>query len=570
MKKTAITLLLVVMGAGAEAQTMYDALRYSENNYEGTARTMAMGNAFTALGGDLGSVTINPAGSAVARYSQFTITPGVAISVNSSGGTSQDYFQTTYKTPMGKFSLPNIGFSVNFDTHRTSGIKNWALGFTVNKTNTYNNDLYTRGLNSTTTFSGALATFAAGILVDDLILTDSYDPYPDSRIPYDVILGYEAGIIQPPGETQIVDGNEVLKYPDTYIGVAENYDIINEGDAENEFISAGLPADASIEQIYSRRILGAKYDYVFNFGANVSDVVYFGANLGITSLNYSQEYYIREMSGGDASDYSMFQTKFNSLRYNNVYSASGVGVYGKFGIIVTPGNGLRLGAAIQTPTAMSIQERWSASAEMTTYDETYGNGDAETPESEYEYNLTSPFRFNVGAAYTFGDFAVISADYEMANYRGMFIHEANTNDNTQFETLNEDIRDFMGAQHMFRLGAEVRPASSFAIRAGYGLTTSPEKVEDEGGRLVYLQKLADKPGRTMSHRFSFGLGYSSSGSFFADLALQATRYADEYIYPYDYYYLDGENVFIDPTVNTPEILSRRWLINVALTLGFRF
>ena len=74
----------------------------------------------------------------------------------------------------------------------------------------------------------------------------------------------------------------------------------------------------------------------------------------------------------------------------------------------------------------------------------------------------------------------------------------------------------------------------------------------------------------MSHRFSFGLGYSSSGSFFADLALQATRYADEYIYPYDYYYLDGENVFIDPTVNTPEILSRRWLINVALTLGFRF
>ena len=172
MKKTAITLLLVVMGAGAEAQTMYDALRYSENNYEGTARTMAMGNAFTALGGDLGSVTINPAGSAVARYSQFTITPGVAISVNSSGGTSQDYFQTTYKTPMGKFSLPNIGFSVNFDTHRTSGIKNWALGFTVNKTNTYNNDLYTRGLNSTTTFSGALATFAAGILVDDLILTE--------------------------------------------------------------------------------------------------------------------------------------------------------------------------------------------------------------------------------------------------------------------------------------------------------------------------------------------------------------------------------------------------------------
>ena len=63
MKKTAITLLLIGMAVCAEAQTMYDALRFSENNYEGTARTMAMGNAFTALGGDLGSISINPAGN---------------------------------------------------------------------------------------------------------------------------------------------------------------------------------------------------------------------------------------------------------------------------------------------------------------------------------------------------------------------------------------------------------------------------------------------------------------------------------------------------------------------------
>ena len=63
MKKTALILLLGTAAVGMEAQTMYDALRFSENNYEGTARTMAMGNAFTALGGDLGGITINPAGS---------------------------------------------------------------------------------------------------------------------------------------------------------------------------------------------------------------------------------------------------------------------------------------------------------------------------------------------------------------------------------------------------------------------------------------------------------------------------------------------------------------------------
>jgi len=79
MKKIALVSLLAFAAAGAGAQTIGDALQFSEYNYYGTARTIAMGNAFTALGGDLGSIGINPAGSAVARYSQFTITPNVSI-----------------------------------------------------------------------------------------------------------------------------------------------------------------------------------------------------------------------------------------------------------------------------------------------------------------------------------------------------------------------------------------------------------------------------------------------------------------------------------------------------------
>ena len=543
---------------------MYDALRFSENNYEGTARTMAMGNAFTALGGDLGSISINPAGSAVARYSQVTITPGVAISANTSGGTSPDYFQRNYRTPMGRFSMPNIGFTINFDTYRSSGIKNWSLGFVVNRTNTYNDNMYVKGLNSNTSFAGAVASLAHayGIDVNNLILTDTYDPYYDSNIPFDVILGYESGIIDPIGG---IDNNDKeFTLPGEYAGGNENYYLTEDSQNPGSYFIDYLGLDDNtIEQVYSRRILGNKYDYVFNFGANISDVVYFGANLGITSLSYSQEYYIREMSGGEASDYDYFQTGFSSLRYNNTYSASGVGVYGKFGIIVTPWKGLRLGAAIQTPTAMSIKERWKASAGVTTYSD-YGNGDAETPDSEYDYELTSPFRFNVGAAFTLGDFAVISADYEMADYGGMYIHEAHTNDNTQFDDLNEDIRSLMGAQHIFRAGVEVKPVSSFAIRAGYGLSTSPERYYDESG---LLRKV-----RANTNRFSCGLGYSSPGSFFADLAFQATKYADEYIYPYDYYYynIKEDEVATDKNVDTPEILSRKWLFNVALTLGFRF
>ena len=123
-----MTILLAAMSvAGAYAQTAYDALRYSENNYEGTARSVAMGNAFTALGGDLGAVTINPAGSAVAKYSQVTITPGLTISANTTQGVSPydngdlPYFERKMRSTASKVSMPNLGFTLNWDTNRTSG-----------------------------------------------------------------------------------------------------------------------------------------------------------------------------------------------------------------------------------------------------------------------------------------------------------------------------------------------------------------------------------------------------------------------------------------------------------------
>lgn len=79
------TALLSLTAVAAGAQTMYDGLTFSQNNYYGTARSIGMGNAMTAVGGDLGSIGINPAGSAVAGYSQFTITPNLTLSsMNSS------------------------------------------------------------------------------------------------------------------------------------------------------------------------------------------------------------------------------------------------------------------------------------------------------------------------------------------------------------------------------------------------------------------------------------------------------------------------------------------------------
>ena len=156
MKKTVLTILLTAASAVAGfAQTAYDAYLFSETNYEGTARTVAMGNAFTALGGDLGSIGFNPAGSAVAKYSQISITPSLTFTSNTTQGVSPyddgslPYFENEYINRSTAFSIPNFGITFNWETGRNSGVRNITFGFVANCTNSWNEDVYASGTNNT-------------------------------------------------------------------------------------------------------------------------------------------------------------------------------------------------------------------------------------------------------------------------------------------------------------------------------------------------------------------------------------------------------------------------------------
>ena len=559
MKKTALILLLSAATFSMEAQTIYDALRFSENHYEGTARSLAMGNAFTALGGDLGGITINPAGSAVAKYSQITVSPGVNVSVNTAGGTALPGettplgFGNSIKNSWSRFNVPNFGVSMNFDTHRTSGIKNVSLGFVVNTTNRFQESLMTSGEHNWTSFMGAEAAYAsnAGYDYNSLLASDAYNYY---SAPWKTIMAAQSGMITP-----------LTDYPSVYVGATEKYDI-NDSDPDN--VTIHTYTGGPLDQSYQRQTSGFKYDYVINLGFNISDFVYVGANLGITSFNYNSAIRYMEKAVNPADFENIFTvdeqdvtTYFNDMMYDYRYSATGAGVYGKFGIIVTPIKGLRLGAAVQTPTSTTISESWSESG-STTFDNPEFNASSESPVGEYQYKLISPFRANFGAAWTFGTFGLISLDYEICDYSAMKFKEMNSMQTGEFEYQNADIKDFMGTSHMLRAGIELKPVPQFAIRAGYGLTTSPEKALNEYGNLVYVSNIAEN---TMTHKGSFGLGYSSNGSFFADVACSYTKYADEYIYPYDDYAFDDNGYSL-----TPEILHKRSLWNIMLTIGFRF
>src|SRR5665811_1736369 len=82
--KTRFTIIAAVllMSLSLSAQNIDDALRYSKLFYQGTARFDGMGGAFTALGGDLSAISLNPAGIAVFRSSEFTVSTQVNFKNN--------------------------------------------------------------------------------------------------------------------------------------------------------------------------------------------------------------------------------------------------------------------------------------------------------------------------------------------------------------------------------------------------------------------------------------------------------------------------------------------------------
>ena len=576
MKRTIFTALLSLTAIAAGAQTMYDGLNYSQNNYYGTARSIGMGNAMTAVGGDLGSIGINPAGSAVAGYSQFTITPNLTISsMNASysaypvGGA--DRFTNEQNKRLTRFSMPNIGLTFNWKTGNGSGLKAIIYGLVVNGTNNFTGKMLAGGRNDKTSYQSAMAVAADGYDMDFLngysidkdgkrvdrgwdypyYYGDDFqnDPNKGKFAPWNVIANAQAGSIANYGDTD--DPSYYWRYKAT----TEGYSNTGEKDANGNYIYDIFLA-GPLNQAYSRNITGSKYDVLFNVGFNFGDTFFVGANLGVTSLNYNYDECYKEAAENPSAFEIDFgdkgKTCFSDYRTRYSYTADGSGVFGKIGFLWRPVDGLRVGAAVQTPTIMEINERWIQDVNLNYTDASF-NGSAKTPEGDYSYRLRSPYRLNAGAAFTFAGMALLSADYEMTDYSTMKFMSKNGgwNDDT-YGKLNDEIRNRMGVSHMVRVGAEFKPVPEIAVRAGYNFTTTPEYVSEGNSKTTLNDRI---------NAFSIGLGYSSNGSFFADIAARLTMLSDEYISPYADYLSD---------LASPMILNKRDIYNVTATIGWRF
>lgn len=558
MNRLTILSTALLFPAIAFAQGAMDAYQISQPDLKGTARFMSMGGAFGALGGDLSTLSQNPAGIGVYRRSEIGFS--VDLDCQSARSEAQGFSTTQDQT---KFLLNNIGGVVTFNFNEASVAKNFNFGFTYSKAASFNR--YYRG--TIPTLSNSMSNFAAGVTnstgatVADLQTTDKFDPYnpTDGGFAPDwlSVLGYDGFLISPEGKE---DSPHWYGQFGNGTSGSGSFDMLEKG---------------SIDQ------------YDIALGGNIGNVVYIGMSFGITDLDYKlQSLWGENLSNAYVDGRSGVDSQWSL--YNN-YRVHGTGFNYKIGVIVKPIQELRLGFAVHTPTWYNLDEEFYGDINYN-----YPNSGINPPSgtattnqgytATNSYKFTAPWKFIVSAAGILGNNFIISADYEWTSYNTMRYKESSGWDydywddgyypwyysptrsidmNSAYGYTNTDIQNYYRKTSTLRLGAEYRITPQFSVRAGYSYVSSPIKDEVANGDVI-VETVGTRPQYSVAHNTNYitcGLGYRYQ-KFYIDAAFVYKR-------------LESEFHAFTPDPATPGIPSpMAKVINnnsqIVLSMGFKF
>jgi len=153
MKKilSILTVAIVATSINTYAQYSNDALRFSQTNYGSSARFKGMGNAQIGVGGDISSISGNPAGLGLFTRSEFVFTPEFnGTTANSS------FLGNTSTTNKSQLNLNQLGVVFNMPTYRMKGqdtqkgLVSATIGVSYNRTNDYGAEANFSGTNTST------------------------------------------------------------------------------------------------------------------------------------------------------------------------------------------------------------------------------------------------------------------------------------------------------------------------------------------------------------------------------------------------------------------------------------
>ncbi|MBL0343570.1 MAG: hypothetical protein IPP71_23570 [Bacteroidetes bacterium] len=399
--------------------------------------------------------------------------------------------------------MPDLGLVFAYPYKRENGWKQFGFAIGYNRLANFNSDTYFEGKNKNNSILDSftdLVQLNGGATEDDL-----FEDYA-----FDADLAYQTYLL--------------------------NLDVLN----LNQYISV-IP-NGGAYQSKSISTNGGMGEFSIGFGGSYNDQLYFGVTVAFPNISYTEEstYQEKDKDNEITSGDTLNLIDFKAMVYDQSFETRGNGFNAKFGLIFKPANWVRIGAAIHTPTYYYLSDRYRASMSST-----FGDGSAHSYDSRqgsYSYNLTTPFKAIGSLAFIFGQFGLISFDYELTDYSAANLDASDYNFNAENRIINNYYNGFASN---LRGGMEWK-YEKFAFRAGAAFYSSPFKSK-------YTTKETDQ------HMISYtgGIGYREK-KYFVDIGYAYSQRSEFYSpYSLSYEAVSGS-------------INKRTDHRVVTTVGFRF
>lgn len=509
-----MAVVLLFLGIQAKGQYANDIINFSQERKWGTARFQAMGNAQTALGGDISAASANPAGLGFFSSSDLSLTFNYLNNANKASFLGNS--QTTNK---GRFAIDQAGIVLHMPTYKQHGRTdqgwlNFNVGLNYSRSYDFTNEQVYQGMNGENSIVNSYVDFMdynSGDLVDDLYGAYLADERGDGQGYYPVVRD---------------KGDKLQNHTLTEKGFRSSTDLA--------------------------------------FGANYSNKFYIGGSLSMVSIQYEKNSSFAELDGrtksrqeilnnnsgselADPNSDNYFVDKYYDLYDELQQKVDASGYNFSLGMIYKPASDWNIGVNFTSPTWLTVMDDSYEIRDVYYYDNAQDNDASLYSENNYEYpfeyDARTPLRVGIGVAKFFSG-GLISADIDYIDYSSAKFRTLH-NDFSFEDDNNQEIKSTYKNAINARIGGEILLTPVFSARAGFNYMGNPYKYSDQ-----------------TNIQGSLGLGARISNNLYADLSLLHGAYSyKENPYVIDEGYWGSSSPIAD--------ISRQQT-SAVLTLGVKF
>lgn len=445
MKKLCLLFIGVLSMSTIYAQDISDAIRFSQDDIQGSARFRALSGAFGALGGDMSAVSLNPAGSAVFSRSHASFSGSNRDTKNNT-----QYFNGQNNSNDSNFDINQGGAAFVFASNNGSPWQKFTFGIAYERTNNHDTNWRVSGLNTNDdgNFSNSIASYfydyADGKRLDEISALSGEslsNAYQNIGAVYgfahqQAFLGFESFILQP--------------------------DDIN-NDANTTYTSNVSPGN--FNHNYSYFSTGYNGKVTLNLATQYEDNLYLGINLNSHFIDYQRSTLLFENNSNAGSI-------VNSIEFENNLSTTGNGFSFQLGGIFKLTNEFRVGVTYDSPIWYTIEEE--TSQYLATVRDDAGSNVTQVINPDIvnifpRYKLQTPAKLTGSLAYVFGKQGLISFGYSRKDYSQTKFKPTS---DAFFADQNNIINNILTDAATYRIGGEYKH-EEFSFRGGYRFEESP-------------------------------------------------------------------------------------------------